>query len=145
MHLRLKSVSCEVYAMPGGFRNHRTHQTHGIGGCAAGLPVCFRELREAHDRTTARWPTAPWMLARASAKRMHCQVGFNTTNTRRCVALFVTLGLRPRKSNASAKHMRCQDFTANYARRTTAPRRDGLRPRGCWLVLLRSVCTARRG
>ena len=31
------------------------------------------------------------------------------------------------------------DFTANYARRTTAPRRDGLRPRGCWLVLLRSM------
>ena len=30
-------------------------------------------------------------------------------------------------------------FNANYARRTTAPRRDGLRPRGCWLVLLRSV------
>ena len=30
----------------------------------------FRELREAHDRTTARWPTAPWMLARAFAKRM---------------------------------------------------------------------------
>ena len=33
-------------------------------------------------------------------------------------------------------------FNANYARRTTAPRRDGLRPRGCWLVLLRSVCDA---
>ena len=35
-------------------------------------------------------------------------------------------------------------FTAIYARRTTAPRRDGLRPRGCWLVLLRSVCNARK-
>ena len=31
-------------------------------------------------------------------------------------------------------------FIANYARRTTAPRRDGLRPRGCRLVLLQSVC-----
>ena len=29
-------------------------------------------------------------------------------------------------------------FTANYARCTTAPRRDGLWPRGCWLVLLQS-------
>ena len=46
----------------------------------------FRYLREAHDRTTARWPTAPWMLARASAKRIkHCQCGCNTKNTRmRC-------------------------------------------------------------
>lgn len=26
-------------------------------------------------------------------------------------------------------------LNANYARRTTAPRRYGLRPRGCWLVL----------
>ena len=33
---------------------------------------------------------------------------------------------------------------ANYARRTTAPRRDGLRPRGCRLVLLRSENDARR-
>ena len=32
----------------------------------------FRELREAHDRTTARWPAAPWMLARAFAKQMLC-------------------------------------------------------------------------
>ena len=30
----------------------------------------FRELREAHDRTTARWPAAPWMLARAFAKHV---------------------------------------------------------------------------
>ena len=27
----------------------------------------------------------------------------------RCVALFVTLGLRPRKANTSAKRVRCQD------------------------------------
>ena len=33
----------------------------------------YRYLREAHDRTTARWPAAPWMLARASAKRILCQ------------------------------------------------------------------------
>ena len=30
----------------------------------------YRELREAHDRTTARWPAAPWMLARAFAKHV---------------------------------------------------------------------------
>ena len=30
----------------------------------------FRELREAHNRTTARWPAAPWMLARAFAKHV---------------------------------------------------------------------------
>ena len=30
----------------------------------------FRELRETHDRTTARWPAAPWMLARAFAKHV---------------------------------------------------------------------------
>ena len=42
------------------------------------------------------------------------------------------------------KRVRCQcGFTATYARRTTAPRRDGLRPRGCLLVLLRSMCDAR--
>ena len=44
------------------------------GAYGAGLPVwVYRELREAHDRTTARWPAAPWMLARAFAKRMRCQ------------------------------------------------------------------------
>ena len=32
--------------------------------------------------------------------------GINTINTRRCVELFVTLGLRPRKANASAKHVK---------------------------------------
>ena len=69
----------------------------------------YRELREAHDRTTARWPTAPWMLARASTKRMRCQCGLNTMNTKRCVALFVTLGLRPRKANASAKRVRLHE------------------------------------
>ena len=36
----------------------------------------YRELRETHDRTTARWPAAPWMLPRASAKRVRCQVGY---------------------------------------------------------------------
>ncbi len=30
----------------------------------------------------------------------------NTINTRRCVELFVTRGLRPRKANASAKHVK---------------------------------------
>ena len=39
--------------------------------------IFYRYLREAHDRTTARWPAAPWMLARASAKRMHSQCDFN--------------------------------------------------------------------
>ena len=34
----------------------------------------YRELRETHDRTTARWPTAPWMLARAFAKRRTASV-----------------------------------------------------------------------
>ena len=47
---------------------------HELSGFAAALPggcfAIFRNLREAHDRTTARWPTAPWMLARASAKRV---------------------------------------------------------------------------
>ena len=38
-----------------------------------GLHVIFRELREAHDRTTARWPAAPWMLARAFAKHVKGQ------------------------------------------------------------------------
>ena len=34
----------------------------------------YRELREAHDRTTARWPAAPWMPARAFAKQIkRCQ------------------------------------------------------------------------
>ena len=43
----------------------------------AGLRVVFREQREAHDRTTARWPAAPWMLARAFAKHVKdCQRGF---------------------------------------------------------------------
>ena len=32
-------------------------------------------------------------------------VDFNTGNARRCVELFVTLGLRPRKANASALHV----------------------------------------
>ena len=36
-------------------------------------------------------------------------------------------------------------FSAIYTRRTTTPRRDGLRPRGCWLVLLRSGCDASVG
>ena len=27
--------------------------------------ILYRDLREAHNRTTARWPAAPWMLARA--------------------------------------------------------------------------------
>ena len=35
--------------------------------------MIFRELREAHDRTTARWPAAPWMLARAFAKHVKGQ------------------------------------------------------------------------
>ena len=36
-----------------------------------------RELRETHDRTPARWPTAPWMFARAFAKRnKYCQCVF---------------------------------------------------------------------
>ena len=47
---------------------------HELSGFAAALSggcfAIFRNLREAHDRTTARWPTAPWMLARASAKRV---------------------------------------------------------------------------
>ena len=48
----------------------------GVSGFAAGLHVkdCqggfYRELREAHDRTTARWPAAPWMLTRAFAKHV---------------------------------------------------------------------------
>ena len=47
----------------------------------------YRELREAHDRTTARWPAAPWMLARASAKRMRCQCGFHESHSlARCSA-----------------------------------------------------------
>ena len=33
-------------------------------------------------------------------------VGNNTMNTRRCIELFVTQGLRPRKANASAKHVK---------------------------------------
>ena len=45
-------------------------------------PCGYRELREAHDRTTARWPAAPWMLARASAKRSkHCQEGFHESHS----------------------------------------------------------------
>ena len=50
------TASCEADALPGGF---------------------YRDLREAHDRTTARWPAAPWMLTRAFAKRVRCQEGFN--------------------------------------------------------------------
>ena len=48
------------------------------------------------------------------------------------------------RQRASANSKHCQRealpvwFTANYAIRTTAPRRDGLRPRGCLIVLLRS-------
>ena len=48
--------------------------------------VVYRELREAHDRTTARWPAAPWMLARASAKRMRSQEG-STRETLGCEQL----------------------------------------------------------
>ena len=52
-----------------------------------GLSGFYRELREAHDRTAARWPAAPWMLARAFAKRMLCQEGFHESHSRaRCVA-----------------------------------------------------------
>ena len=39
-------------------------------------------------------------------KEKDCMWGNNTKNTRRCVELFVTLGLRPRKANASAKHVK---------------------------------------
>ena len=49
---QIDRASCEADAMPEGV---------------------YRELREAHDRTTARWPTAPWMLARAcTAKNVGC-------------------------------------------------------------------------
>ena len=105
----------------------------------------YRELREAHDRTTARWPSAPWMLARASTKRMRCPCGLNTMNTRRCVALFVTLGLRPRKANASSemcKHCQCgfrylrEAHDRTTARWPTAPwtlaRASAKRIKHCW-------------
>ena len=39
------------------------------------------------------------------ALRAGLHVDLNTKNTRRCDALFVTQGLRPRKANASAKHV----------------------------------------
>ena len=74
------------------------------------------------------------------AKRMHCQCGVNTTNTRRCVALFVTLGLRPRKANASAKRMHCQDFYREDAKGSTA---KSVRDR--FTALLRSMCDASVG
>ena len=65
------------------------------------LPVWFyRELREAHDRTTARWPTAPWMQVRASTKRgclRRRTACVSTLETLGCVALFVTLGFAHEK------------------------------------------------
>ena len=58
------------------------HRRFGTSPCSVSERLrnenVFRELREAHDRTTARWPAAPWMLARAFAKRIkHCQVDFH--------------------------------------------------------------------
>ena len=41
-----------------------------LAAASEGARGFYRELRETHDRTTARWPSAPWMLARASAKRV---------------------------------------------------------------------------
>ena len=80
------------------------------------------------------WPAAPWMPTRASAKRMRCQCGFNTMNTRmRCS--FRNTRLRPRKTNASAKRSkRCQSGYREDAKggaaksvrdRFTAPLRSG--------------------
>ena len=76
----------------------------------------------------------------AKTQREACAMpgGFNATNTRRCVALFVTLGLRPRKANASAKRMHCQNFYREDAKGSTA---KSVRDR--FTALLRSVCDAR--
>ena len=41
------------WLVPSGRLRHRT------------ASVFLRDLREAHDRTTARWTSSPWMLARA--------------------------------------------------------------------------------
>ena len=49
--------------------------------------------------------------------------GINTINTRRCVELFVTLGLRPRKANASAKHVK--DYRWERKPRNTRNTRKG--------------------
>ena len=47
------------------------------------------------------------------AARRTDSVGNNTKNTKRCVELFVTLGLRPQKAYASAKHVQdCQRETS---------------------------------
>ena len=117
------------------------------GACGAGLSGFYRkDAKEGAAHSVRDRLTAPL------AKRVRCQEG-STRETLGCVALFVTLGLRPGpdgqlrvasgwllvkkrnsyliihhyiKANASAKRMHCQDFTANYARRTSAPRRDGL-------------------
>ena len=35
--------------------------------------ILYRDLRETHDRTTARCSSSPWMPARASTKRVRCQ------------------------------------------------------------------------
>ena len=43
---------------------------------------------------------------RKRRQKRSVSVGNNTMNTRRCVDLFVTQGLRPRKANASAKHVK---------------------------------------
>ena len=44
-------------------------------------------------------------ITRKTRKRT-ASVGNNTMNTRRCVDLFVTQGLRPRKANASATYVK---------------------------------------
>ena len=61
----------------------------------------FRNHRDMRPSTTC-WERR--RITQKGAARRTAR-GINTINTRRCVELFVTLGLRPRKANASAKHV----------------------------------------
>ena len=70
--LTLETLGCVALFVTRGLRPRKanasaTREKHTSSAARSGYTasVVFRELREAHDRTTARWPTAPWMLARA--------------------------------------------------------------------------------
>ena len=65
-----------------------------------GYFACWELNQKDMRPSTTCWET------RRTRRKKDCMWGFNTMNTRRCVALFVTQGLRPRKANASAKHVK---------------------------------------
>ena len=70
-----------------------------VSGYAAALPACFTAKTQ-----RKRGLLRPRQTNRASyAARKALPARFNTINTRQCIALFVTLGCRPRKSNASCR------------------------------------------